>query len=211
MSKEPMYYIAWHRYGPHYYRSFFPYRRRGHITGESTVYYLMHPRVAPRMYALTPDAKIIVMMRNPVDRAYSHYHFMRRIGVETIPTFEQAMAYEEQRQRKYEQGDMTEFAWHMYRGSGHYVHHLMRWDQYFPIEKMLIINYDDFASGPQGVLDRVWDHLGVRPLSIPDRPPLKVGRYPPMRQNTRDELIEYFRPHNKRLSRLTKQEFDWDC
>ena len=76
---------------------------------------------------------------------------------------------------------------------------------------MLIINYDDFTSDRQGVLDRVWDYLGVRPMSIPDRPPLKVGRYPPMRQDTRNELIDYFRPHNKRLGHLTKQRFDWDC
>ena len=211
MSKEPMYYIAWYRYGPHYYRALFPYCRRGHITGEATTGYLTHPLiVAPRMHALTPSAKIIVMVRNPTDRAYSHYHMLRRSNHETEATFEMALACEEQRTHEYGHGDINKNIW-MYCGNGLYADHLTRWHPYFPIDKMLIINYDDFASDRQGVLDRVWDHLGVRPLNIPDRSPLKVGKYPPMRQDTRDELIEYFKSHNERLSHLTKQKFDWDC
>lgn len=210
MSKEPMYYLVWHKYGPHYYRSFFPYRR-GRITGEATTGYLTHPLiVAPRMRELTPDTKIIVIVRNPVDRAYSHYNMLRRSNHETEPTFETALAREEQRTREYGPGYLNKNIW-MYRDTGLYADHLIRWHQYFPVEKMLIINYDDFASDPQDVLGRVWNHLGVRPLRVPDRPPLHVGKYPPMRRDTREELIEYFRPYNERLSRLTRQEFDWDC
>lgn len=209
MSKEPCYYNGWYDYGQYYYRAQFPSRSRGRITGESTTSYLAHPLVAQRMHSLTPHAKIIVMVRNPADRAYSQYHMMRRSEVETAPTFEVALTYEEQRQREYERGDMNEHIWHMYRGNGMYAYHLTRWHPYFPVDKMLIINYDDFASRPQSVLDRVWNHLGVRPLHIPARRPLNVGKYPPMRQDTRDELIEYFRPHNKQLSHLIKQKFDW--
>ena len=210
-SKEPCYYNGWYTYGQYYYRAQFPLRRRGHITGEATTSYLAHPLVAPRMYALTPSAKIIVMVRNPVDRAYSHYHMMRRSKVETESTFEMALACEEQRQHEYERSDMNEHIWHMYCSNGLYAHHLTRWHPYFPVDEMLIINYDDFASNPQTVLSRVWDHLGVRPLYVPARRPLNVGEYPPMNQDTRDKLIEYFRPYNKRLSHLTKQKFDWDC
>lgn len=209
VSKEPGYYNVWYDYGQYYYRAQFPSRRRGRITGEGTTSYLAHPLVARRMYALTPRAKIMIMVRNPVDRAYSAYHMIRRSGMETAPTFEVALTYEERRQREYEQNDMIEYMQYMYLGNGLYAHHLSRWHPYFPIDKMLIINYDDFASNPQAVLDRVWDHLGVRPLRIPSRRPLNVGKYTPMHQDTRDKLIEYFRPHNKRLSHLTKQKFDW--
>lgn len=179
-GKEPMFYFAWWEYGESYYRSFFPIRRRGCITGEATPSYLAHPLpIAKRMHEMTPHAKIIVMLRDPTDRAYSHYWFMRRSGEETEPTFEAALERETKRHDEYLRGDMTEHPWHMYRGQGEYARHLERWNEYFPVDKMLVVNFDDFAADPQAVLVKVWDHLGVRRVSVPTLPPQNVGAYLP--------------------------------
>ncbi len=118
------------------------------------------------------------MLRDPTDRAYSHYHMARRGGYETAPTFEIALELEAKRHAEYLRGDMMGNPWHMYRRHGEYARHLERWDKYFPVDKMLIVNFDDFIADPQAVLVKVWDHLGVRRVRMPTLPPQNVGSYP---------------------------------
>lgn len=177
IKETGFYYKQW-EYGEHYYRSMFPVRRRGRLTGEATVSYLAHPLpIARRVHELTPDAKIIVMTRNPVDRAYSNYNMVYRSGHETAPTFEEALELEEERHAKYLQTDMKTDPWHMYMGHGEYDLHIKRWSEYFPADRMLIVNFDDFTADPHAVLSRVWDHIGVRQVRVPDLPPQNVGTY----------------------------------
>ena len=62
-----------------WYEAFFPiFKRKGKVTGEATPDYLFHPLVPERVYRLFPDIKIIALLRNPVDRAYSHYQMHQR-------------------------------------------------------------------------------------------------------------------------------------
>ena len=179
-GKEPAFYFARWEYGDHYYRSLFPIRRSGRLTGEATVSYLAHPLpIARRVYETTPDAKIIVMTRNPTDRAYSHYHMLRRKGEEDAPTFEAALELEAERHAEYLRGDMRDHPSHMYRGHGEYIRHIKRWNRYFPLDKMLVVDFDDFTVDPQEVLSKVWDHLGVRQVRLPTLPPPNAGSYPP--------------------------------
>ena len=63
------------------------------ITGEATPYYLFHPLAPERAAAVTPDAKIVAILRDPVDRAYSHYRERARHGAEML-SFEEALAAE---------------------------------------------------------------------------------------------------------------------
>lgn len=177
-GKEPRFYFARYEYGEHHYRSYFPIRRRGKMAGEATTSYLAHPLpVARRMHEMTPHAKIIVMLRDPKDRAYSHYHFARREGYETAPTFEEALELEAERHAEFLRGDMTGHPWHLYQGQGEYARHLERWNEYFPVKDMLVIQFDDFAARPKEVLARVWDHIGVRQVDVPVLPPQNAGTY----------------------------------
>src|SRR5439155_3447898 len=92
--------------GPGWYRGHFPVAARRYlsrvgrdrplITGEGSPYYLFHPLVPERVAALLPEARLIALLRDPVERAYSHYqHFVER-GIETL-TFEQALEAEPER------------------------------------------------------------------------------------------------------------------
>ena len=105
--KEPHYFDIHFHKGIGWYRSHFPtavekyYARHVEkhdlITGEASPYYLFHPRAPQRVAKTLPKAKLIILLRNPVDRAYSQYqHQLRQPGVEPL-SFEEAIAYEEKR------------------------------------------------------------------------------------------------------------------
>lgn len=93
--KEVHYFDLHFQKGEEWYRSFFPEaEREDRVTGESSPYYIFHPLSAERAARLVPGARLIVLLRNPVDRAYSHYQHGLRRGYETLPTFEQALEAE---------------------------------------------------------------------------------------------------------------------
>ena len=104
--KEPHFFDNNHLRGEDFYRRLFPLqihllareRRLGRrvVTGEATTYYLAHPAVPARVAAMLPDVRLIAILRDPVDRAYSHYQLSVREGRESLP-FEQALAAEPER------------------------------------------------------------------------------------------------------------------
>ena len=85
-----------------YYKTNFP-RLTRRLTDEASTGYLSNPEVPALMKAAIPNAKIIAILRNLVDRAYSHYHFARRQNAETSTTFEETMELEESRRKEYEE------------------------------------------------------------------------------------------------------------
>ena len=79
--------------GLDWYRSHFPRWTPMGVTGEATPYYMFHPNAAKRVYQVIPQTKLIMLLRNPIDRAYSHYHHEVRLGVESA-TFQEAIRLE---------------------------------------------------------------------------------------------------------------------
>jgi hypothetical protein len=71
-------------------------KERSFVTGEASPYYLFHPHAPKRVASAIPKVKIIVLLRNPIDRAYSHYHHALKQGNETL-SFEDAIGKEEER------------------------------------------------------------------------------------------------------------------
>jgi Sulfotransferase domain len=120
------------------------------LTGEASPRYLFHPQAPARAALVVPNTKLIVLLRNPVDRAYSHYHFHVARGRQTL-SFEDALAQEEARTRDEEQrlaADAHYFSpicWRFtYLARGIYVDQLQRWMNYFPQEQFFIIKSEDF-------------------------------------------------------------------
>src|SRR5205807_8171720 len=106
-NKEPHFFSLNFHKGPWWYRSHFPtlmeiyyaqhIRKRDFITGEGSLYYVFHPLAPARVAKMLPQVKLIVLLRNPVDRAYSHFqHQLRQPGVEIL-AFEEAIDHEEER------------------------------------------------------------------------------------------------------------------
>ena len=225
-SKELYYFTSFYRLGEPWYRSNFPTRRakkrflekhgRPLLAGEATPYYLFHPLAPARMRGVLPSARIIAILRNPVDRAYSHYQFSVRRGHEALP-FEEALEEEESRLDGAEGritrdpgADDHSFKHHSYLSRGVYYRQLSRWFGFYPREQFLFLTSEELGARRQEALDRVFGFLGLDGHEIRDVRDRNVGRYGEMSPGTRDRLVEYFRPHNRRLSELLGRGFDWD-
>lgn len=193
------------KFGTNWYRSNFPTTLAGFLhslrhgrrllTGEATTLYLPYPGVPERMARLLPDVRLIVMLRDPADRAYSAYNFYKWYYGEDR-TFEDAIAQDMD-------GTETRII-RTYLEHGHYADHLERWFEHYPREQFLVLHDAEMRADLQGTMDRVWDFLGLRPHSFGDNPPpnLNVGRYGPMSDEMRALLKSYYAPHDARLASL---------
>ena len=233
-TKEPHYFSWPEGFGLWYYKSNFPITTK-HLTGEASTGYFLNPEVPARMKVAIPDAKLIAILRNPVDRAYSHYHYARRQNRETSTTFEEALRLEGPRWKKIMEAaaelksvfcerealsghgnlyqvfrNYSQIAWTPYLITGRYADHLENWFRYYDRNQLLVLSTEDFGRDRQGVLDQVFEFLGVDSIKVEDFQNSNVGGYGKMKEDTRRRLIEYFRPHNERLYSLLNRRFDWD-
>jgi len=185
------------------------------IAGEASPYYIFHPHAARRISESIPKVKLIAILRNPVDRAYSHYHHAVRHKVENL-TFEEAIKIEPERisnekeKMKDENYNSEDVRKHSYLARGIYVDQLEEWLKYFPREQILILRTEDLKAHQDKVLQQAFDFLGVSNYKIPLIQDSKGNKYPDMKPGMRKYLIEYFKPHNERLAKLWKRDFDWD-
>lgn len=177
----------------------------GLLSGESSPYYLFHPLVPRRVKQLFPQVKLIVLLREPVARAWSHYHHEVRLGHEHL-SFEEAIASESQRlQGEIEklQSDESYYSFnhqhYTYRSRGIYIDQVQTWMELFPKEQFLILKSEDFYNDPAEILNRVFDFLEVPACQLDQYGKYNVGDYPAIGHSTRHYLIEYFQPHNRRL------------
>jgi Sulfotransferase domain len=226
--KEVHFFDYNHYRRPDWYRAHFPLTRdlasferehgRAFLTGEASASYLSHRWAPERAKKLLPDAKLIVVLRDPVARAYSQFHMSRREGQEPFDSFEDAVAAEEERLRPElarVEADRRYNSWPLgiwsYLLRSRYAEHLERWLDVFPREQFLFVKAEDLFGAPQAALDGVADYLGVPRHAAAELPRLKDGgRYRPLAPETRARLDDYFRPHNERLVTLTGIDFGWD-
>ncbi|MCW2538086.1 MAG: Sulfotransferase [Modestobacter sp.] len=137
------------------YRALFAGAPAGTVRGESTPFYL-HDRAAhARLAADVPDVKVVVVVRDPVDRAYSNWVHLRADGLEPEPDFAVAVRLERQRVA----AGWAPF-WH-YRGLGRYGEQLRDLYRHVPREQVLVFRYRQLVDDPRQTLDRVADFLGV--------------------------------------------------
>jgi hypothetical protein len=146
----------------HQYEALFRGAKRASATGEASTLYLYAPAAAPAIRRHIPDARIIAILRDPAERAYSSYLHMRRDGREPLLSFEQALEEEETRVRR-----NWEHLWH-YRGLGFYHMQLQRYYDLFPREQLAVWLYDDLEADPRRVLREVFTFLQVDPSFEPD-------------------------------------------
>ena len=210
--------LNWHR-GVEWYRASLPMhleRTSRRMTFEATPAYLFHPLVPARVRALLPGVRLIAVLRNPVDRAYSHYHMERRHARENL-SFEEALEREDERLQPHIERlqrdpihrarDLLTFS---YCARGRYAEQLRRWLALFPREQLLVVSASALHADPDGSFARVQEFLGLRRAALRTQVHHAVQRYPPMAPATRERLLEEFRPHNQELYRLIGTTFDWD-
>lgn len=217
--KEIKYFDIHYTKGLDWYRSHYPLwlkMRDGALTGEATPYYLFHPLAAERMAGILPAVKLIIMLRNPVDRAYSHYSHIKRVGREPL-SFEDALAAEPDRlageaEKIIADPNYSTFmhVHYSYLSRGRYVEQLPRWLESFPREQMLILASEELSHDPAAAFQKTLDFLGLDAWQPKRFNIFKQGSYDQMPAGTRAKLVEYFRPYNQQLYDLLGMKFDWD-
>jgi hypothetical protein len=225
LTKEVHYFDRRFRCGESWYRMHFPLSATAERTSssaplkatfESSPYYMFDPRVPERMQRLLPDVKVIFLLRNPASRAFSHYQHSRRRGREPL-TFEAAIAAEPARlagehERLLAEPDYQSLAHqrYSYLSRGIYVDQLTRWQAYFPPEQLLILQSEQMFREPAATLAEVLDFLELdrwTPERFGNR--YSGGYRATMAPATREQLAEYFAPHNERLFSLLCTRYDW--
>lgn len=186
------------------------------LTGEASPYYLFHPLVPDRIKAVLPQVKLIVLLRDPVGRAYSHYQHYLAAGFERV-SFEEAIELEPERLQGEEEKLLQDEAYYSYNhqmysylARGRYAEQLRRWWRHFPREQTLLIESEEFLKHPVAVSRRALEFAGI---SDPDWTPVLRENYhakpysAPMSPETRRLLVEYFAPYNQELYELTGIQF----
>ncbi len=225
-KKEIIFFDLNYEKGTFWYRSHFPtiftkylYRlkNKDFITGEASPGYIFHPYAPQRIFKLIPKVKLIILLRNPVDRAYSHYNQQVKNGRQTL-SFEDAINVEQQLVKTGEfknilnkgNYDIYNFVSLSHLVSGIYVDQIKSWMDVFPRGQSLIIHTQDLEEDPDKILSQIFEFLNLSKYKIKNLERKNVGKYHDMNIKTRNFLIEYFKPYNKKLYEFLGKNFDWD-
>ncbi len=213
--KEVSYFDRHYRRGTAWYRGNFPLRSDGLIVGEASPSYLFHPQAPERVAALLPEARLIALVRDPVERAYSHYQHEVSLGREPLP-FDEALEREEERlageveRMRADPGYFSHAWWnYTYLARGRYAEQLERWQARFPADRLLVVANDDLAERPAETYARVLDFLGAAPHELDVYPRVYDRDYPPMSPETERRLTDYFADANLRLYELLGRDLGW--
>jgi Sulfotransferase domain len=172
--KEVEYFSRYWARGEGWYRAHFEVRAgRRHLRFEATPDYLFHPLAAGRAASVLPDARIVVLLRDPVERAWSQYRHMVRLGYETL-AFADALAAEGPRcaadvaalaaDPDHEAKDLLRYS---YAARGHYADQLARWRAVYPEDRILLLRSADLFGDPPGAYATVLAFLGLDPWTPP--------------------------------------------
>lgn len=214
----------WSR-GEAWYRSHFPTQRQrdalaarygGPVrAGEAAPLYMFHPTAAHRVQALLPQVRLIVLLRDPVERAYSHWKERRTEGTEPLD-FAQALASEAERtvgERERLVADPNYFSepydWYTYRARGRYLEHLDPWLERFDRSQFLFLTSEEFYGDTRAAYLRTLEFLGLPQHELPTFKVYNDRRSAPMDEQLRAELTDYYRPHNAALAQRLGLRLDW--
>jgi hypothetical protein len=211
--KETHFFDYHYQKGVNWYRAFFPssayskYQERTQqsefVTGEATPNYLFYPHAPKRIKATCPSVKLIVVLRNPIDRAYSHYHHEVRLGIEDL-TFEEAIEREreqlpEETEKVVADEDYRSFSHqnYSYLSRGIYINQFKVWNNFFP-------------KDPRKTVARTIDFLGMSSYELTNFDIHNALPYQEIKQSTQRTLMDYFEPYNQKLYQYLGMNLGWE-
>lgn len=173
--------------------------KNGFYSGDGSINYFYSIEVPLRVKTFAPNSKLILLLRNPIDRLYSNYWMNRNQNIKNwnFKSFDIYMKNESYKD------DIN-----------NYVKSLKHWLKYFSLGEILIIDSSEFFNDPKKTLIKVEDFLGiphheyVKDYFITPYQS-KPNDYPKMDLATRQFLINYFKPQVKELETLSKRTYDW--
>lgn len=202
--------------GLSWYRSHFPLKiaiRKSQAVFEASPNYLFNPRTAERIHNTLPHVKLIVLLRNPVERTISNYFHETRKKREPL-SIESAFRAEEKRistvlkTKDYKSTDYINWS---YKGRSRYAEQLIRYFHCFPRDQILIIQSESLFGNPDKALEQICYFIGVEPhYKFKDLKARNMGKNRKEVDPTIHELLnDYFQPHNRALNALLDEKMDW--
>ncbi len=168
------------------------------MKGEATPLYLYHPKVPNRVKKHLPNCKFITLLRNPVDRAWSHYKMLKHRRVK-IP-FEKVV----------DQSISDTSLYDGILGRGIYIDQLQRWFEHFNREQFLIIKTEEMNVNTEAAIQNSEEFLGVIKRSRPNKKFVKhfESRPSTIPESCKSKLIEFYKSYNKQLNDLIGINFN---
>ena len=177
-----------------------------------------HPHSPNRIYQRLPDIKLIFILRNPIDRAWSDFNqdlnrnWISKISFEEKIKDDKADLDKMLNSLKYQkiQPDYFKEMPRAYLSIGKYVNYIKKWFEYFPPEQILFLTTDELKSDLDTSLTKIFKFLNIPNQPIPNLEKRNMGKYKKMNLETRKKLIEYYRPFNLELETLLNKKFNWN-
>lgn len=230
LRKEVEYFSTRYPEGVNWYRTHFPLslrlevsqdlRGRVPLTFEATPDYLLDPRAAERAAELLPEARIVALVRDPIDRAFSQYLHNRRLDHEPL-AFEAALDAEPERLEGEVERMLDDPAYpgrrfrrYSYVTRGLYADQIETWREWFDWDRFLVIRSEDFFADPGKVYRQCVTFLGLppwMPRRFPNYSYASNVRSPgdEVPKQIRDRLAGVFAPHNRRLAQMLGMDLAW--
>jgi len=203
--------------GINWYRSMFPTEKEMKqvkketnfaITGEDTPFYFWKKEAAERIFEDIPNSKIIIIFRNPVDRAYSNYNLGIRKKTESL-SFEDAIDEEMNFLKTHSFRDAVDRR-RSYLSKGLYENQIKIWLDNFPREQIHILCTEDMKKNPKESLLKIFQFLGIPNYTLKNPQRQKSAEYKKMEDETREKLLAFYKPYNQKLFETIQEKFDWD-
>jgi len=198
-----------------WYKSHFPLQKKGYISGEATPDYIIYESAAQQISNLFPSVKLLVIMRNPVERTISHYNFNVQRGVEKLP-FKEALFEESTRIKTTNKvtningHSNSYFSEYTYKLRSRYVEQVQCWLKYFPISSFYFLSLEELRQATNNQLNLIFDFLGLEGCKVENKTILnqsKINTF--VKQETKIKLHNYYKPHNEKLFKLINKRFNW--
>ena len=210
--------------GINWYKSFFPtithkeriQKKYGKFLAfDVTTTYMENKTTAENIKKTKPDMKIIVLLRNPIDRAYSQFNVSVKEKTEQL-NFEEAISEEICRLKpeiiNTEKQELQRFP----KNHRHYIKkslyamQLRPWFDIFPKENILALSTEEFKENDEKIYKEIFNFLNIPYIRITNKKQMEKGEYLPMNENSRQTLSQFFKEHNDELFELIGKKFDWD-
>lgn len=214
--KEVHFFDQYYERGLDWYRQQFPACQPGQVTGEASPFYMAHPRVAERIARDCPDTRLIVMLRNPADRAISHYQQEYR-RKHDLADLARALAEEDARTAKdwaaLKRGELltrSNAQRFSYRQRGYYARQLAPYFALFPRSRIFILQSEAYFQSPYDLLPGIYRFLGVDPGFRPaDLSIRKPGHYEKILDAIYHDLMEHYAQENETLFDMIGERYNW--
>lgn len=223
LSKGTGYFDDDHHRGRRWYLAHFPLRLTARLRGrgqgvqtfECSGYYLFHPLAADRIARDLPGVKVVVMVRDPVERACSAHRHERARGFEDLD-LDEALAREADRLAGEDERLRTESGYrsfahrhHAYLGRSTYAPQVARFIDALGPDRVLVVDADDFFADPVDEFDRLQRWLGLPTWQPPSVEQWNAHQREPLPPEQRATLLQHFEDHDRELARLLGRELAW--